>query len=102
MTTLEKPYDLIKQYIASLNEHDQQVIKEFHAVKMRAYRKKNIEKVSIGRPKKPYEEIREKRRITNLQYRQRIRDEKIANGTYRSSGRPKLKKEEEKVEVKED
>lgn len=95
--TINKPYDLIKQYIASLNEHDQQVIKNFHAIKMRVYRKKSIKKVSVGRKKLDPEVKKENIRKMRQKYRDRIRESKIANGTYRPRGRPKT---EESTEVK--
>jgi len=103
MTEITKPYDLVKKYMASLNDHDRQVIKELHAVKMRAYRKKSIEKVSVGRKKLDPEVKKENIRKIRQKYRERIKQEKIENGTYRKPGRPKKKNEvktEEKAEEK--
>lgn len=102
MTEITKPYDLVKQYMASLNDHDRQVIKELHAVKMRAYRKKSIEKVSVGRKKLDPEIKKENIRKIRQKYRERIKQAKIDNGTYRPPGRPKKNevKAEEKTEEK--
>ena len=100
MTEITKPYDLVKQYMASLNDHDRQVIKELHAVKMRAYRKKSIEKVSVGRKKLDPEVKKENIRKIRQKYRERIKQAKIDNGTYRPPGRPPKKKAEEKTEEK--
>lgn len=109
--SIEKPYDLIKHYMSTLNEHDRQVIKDLHAIKMRAYRKKSIQKVSVGRMKLDPEVKKENVRKTRAAYRARLREEKKANGTYRGRGRPKKIKEEveektedvqEKVEEKTD
>ena len=105
MTEIEikKPYDLVKQYMASLNDHDRQVIKELHAVKMRAYRKKSIEKVSVGREKLDPEVKKENIRNIRQKYRERLKKEKIDNGTYRPPGRPKkIKEEKAKTEEKTD
>ena len=98
--SFEKPYDLIKHYMSTLNEHDRQVIKDLHAVKMRAYRKKDIKKISVGRVKLDPEVKKENVKRTRQRYRERLREEKIANGTYRPRGRPKKIKEavEEKVD----
>jgi hypothetical protein len=102
MTTIEKPYDLVKQYMASLNDHDCQVIKELHAVKMRAYRKKCVKKISVGRPALDPEVKRENIKKIRQKYRERIKQAKIDNGTYRPPGRPKkvVEKVVEKVEEK--
>ena len=100
ITEIKKPYDLIKQYMASLNDHDRQVIKELHAVKMRAYRKKDIKKISVGRTPLDPEIKKQNVKNTRKAYRERLRDEKKDNGTYRPPGRPKRIKQEEKVEEK--
>ena len=103
MTEIEitKPYDLIKQYMASLNDHDRQVIKELHAVKMRAYRKRCVKKISVGRPALDPEIKKQNIKNTRRAYRERLREEKKDNGTYRAPGRPKrIKQTEEKTEEK--
>lgn len=97
-----KPYDLIKEYMASLSEHDQQVIKDFHSVKMRVYRKKTLDKANVGRKPLDPEQQKENKKKIRRKYIAKLKQTKIDNGTYRPPGRPKTVKEEKTEEKTEE
>ena len=88
-------FNTLSEYVESLTTNEQKVIQEYKKFYTRFYRHQDINiNNNVGRPKKSIEEKLENQKA----YREKKRQVKIANGTYRPRGRPKKVKVEAKKE----
>ena len=88
-------FNTLSEYVESLSTNEQKAIQEYKKLSVRFYRHKDINKDnSVGRPKKSLEEKFENQKV----YREKKRQAKIANGTYRGRGRPRKIQVEAKKE----
>ena len=87
MTTFNR----LSEYLESLTDNEREIIREYKKLYTRDYRHQDINRDNgVGRPKKSLEEKLE----TQKAYREKKKQLKIANGTYRPRGRPRKVKVE--------
>ncbi len=84
-------YNSTSEYLDSLPQEHRDILNAYFKIKQRFYRKgKSDDSVKVGRPRTTDAQKRQKR----IERLQRIRDaekaKKIANGTYRPPGKPRV------------
>jgi len=84
-----------QEYFNSLPKEHQNIIKDFDKIRQRFKRHGDAVLRNKGRKKKSESEKKANKKLYYQMRHEKLKQEKIANGTYRPKGRPRKKKEEE-------
>lgn len=84
-----------QEYFKSLPKEHQDIIKDFEKIKQRFKRHGDAVLRNKGRKRHTESEKKAKKKLYYQKRYEKLKQEKIANGTYRPKGRPRKKKEVE-------